>query len=232
MSEMATPGDTLVTLARLHTPTEAVLHKNCLEQAGIPAFLSDANLVQADAWLTTAVGGVRLQVPASCEAEAREVLAQLAAGALDLAPDAEVKPAAIDPSLRLWNPDAAAFFSLFFTPVFGAWLHAVNAWRLGDAGLKRRAVWALVGAAGVTAWALFRALGDEVSVRHAFLASGMTSAYTLLWYAVAGHAQSKHLTERFGSRYVRRPIWLAVACAMGLMVLPGALHEVLAELTR
>ena len=31
-----------------------------------------------------------------------------------------------DQELQLWNPNAAAIWSLFFTPIFGAWIHARN----------------------------------------------------------------------------------------------------------
>ncbi|MGB0769032.1 MAG: hypothetical protein ACPGYV_15145, partial [Phycisphaeraceae bacterium] len=37
------------------------------------------------------------------------------------------------PALRLYSPNAAANWSLLFTPIFGAYLHAKN-WRaIGDA---------------------------------------------------------------------------------------------------
>lgn len=37
-------------------------------------------------------------------------------------------------AIALWNPNAAANWSLLFTPLFGAYLHMLN-WRsLGEAG--------------------------------------------------------------------------------------------------
>ena len=43
-------------------------------------------------------------------------------------------------SIRLWNPNVASCLSLFFTPAFGAWLHAVN-WRsLGENDKARQSM--------------------------------------------------------------------------------------------
>jgi hypothetical protein len=64
-------GDGLVTLRRYLQPVEAELDRARLESEGIAAFLQDSSLMT----LSTADSpGVRLQVAASDEARAREVL--------------------------------------------------------------------------------------------------------------------------------------------------------------
>lgn len=55
-------GDDLVTVTRFATPTEAYVFQGCLESEGVPAFVADANLVQANSFLVSAVGWVRVQV--------------------------------------------------------------------------------------------------------------------------------------------------------------------------
>lgn len=44
----------------------------------------------------------------------------------------------------LWNPNAAALWSLLFLPVFGATLHMLNARAMGDKDQIRQSKWALI----------------------------------------------------------------------------------------
>jgi hypothetical protein len=67
-------NDRLVTVATFGGPIEANLAKNCLESAGVNAFLADEEAA-AMAWhLTNAFGGIKLQVR---EQDAEEALAVL-----------------------------------------------------------------------------------------------------------------------------------------------------------
>ena len=72
-------GDRVI-VARYLTPTEAHLCKSCLEGAGIPAEVGDANLLQANELLFSALGGASLRVPEAFVAEAKEVLAAVERG--------------------------------------------------------------------------------------------------------------------------------------------------------
>jgi hypothetical protein len=65
-------GD-LVMIARYSTALDAQLLQSRLEVEGVPAFVVDDNIVQMNAFLTMAVGGVRVLVPESCSARAREI---------------------------------------------------------------------------------------------------------------------------------------------------------------
>jgi Putative prokaryotic signal transducing protein len=65
-------GD-LVLIARYSTVLDAQLLQSRLEVEGVPAFVVDDNIVQMNAFLTMAVGGVRVFVPESFAARAREI---------------------------------------------------------------------------------------------------------------------------------------------------------------
>lgn len=126
-SQPAHLGD-MTTVARRASPTEANLLKNVLVAAGIPAVVADANLVQADSWMANAYGGVRVMVRAAFAEAALEAIKQFEAGAFQL-PSEEDEPPQAGPQktdLRLWGPDASAFWSFALTPVFGAWVHWRN----------------------------------------------------------------------------------------------------------
>lgn len=65
-----------VTLRRYRDLTEAIVASSVLESAGIPAYLRDENLIRLDWPMSNYIGGVRLQVDASDEQIAAELLAQ------------------------------------------------------------------------------------------------------------------------------------------------------------
>jgi predicted RNA-binding Zn-ribbon protein involved in translation (DUF1610 family) len=64
----------LVTVGRFTNEFEAELVRAKLEQAGIAAAVVDANIVAVNWLLSNAVGGVRVQVPASRAEEAKAIL--------------------------------------------------------------------------------------------------------------------------------------------------------------
>lgn len=72
-------GD-FITISNQLTPTEAHLYQGFLANAGIPAEVGDANMVQAYGLLINALGGASLRVPQAFEAEAREVIAAFKRG--------------------------------------------------------------------------------------------------------------------------------------------------------
>jgi hypothetical protein len=67
-------GSDVVCLARFLVPTDAHILCGLLEAEGIATVAGDAHLVQANPFLTTAVGGVRVLVYERDVARAREVL--------------------------------------------------------------------------------------------------------------------------------------------------------------
>src|SRR6478736_94289 len=76
-------GD-LVTIARRFDPIAAELLRGRLAADGIPALLGDAHLVQASALWATALGGVRVMVPASYVPQALRAVAAIEHGELRL----------------------------------------------------------------------------------------------------------------------------------------------------
>jgi len=64
----------LVTVRQFRDLPEALLAKGSLESAGIECFLADENLVRLDWFISNFVGGVKLNVHAEDEANARKLL--------------------------------------------------------------------------------------------------------------------------------------------------------------
>ncbi len=82
---------TLVTVKTYDSLPEAEVGWSLLEQNGIPANLPDRNVAGAAWHWTRAVGGIRLQVPESELATARQLLGErddvLAEGSVDVCPE-------------------------------------------------------------------------------------------------------------------------------------------------
>ena len=225
-TEVLYMGD-MTTVARRTTPTEANLLKGMLTAAGIPATVADANLVQADSWLTYAVGGVRVMVPSAFAEKALATIEEYESGAFQLPSDddEDVRPTPQATNLRLWGPDISAFWSLSLTPVFGATIHYLNSRTLAHRqGVAL--IW-LLASIVVTAAGFYATLSARWELAGAFQASSFVSAVTLVWYALSGRAQSKHVATSFGSRYVKRPllpIWIA---ALAFLILVGSLGSLI-----
>jgi len=66
------------TVDRFFHPTDAHIAAGKLESEGIPVFLLGINHASANWLLSNALGGIRLQVPASYVDDARQLLAQIA----------------------------------------------------------------------------------------------------------------------------------------------------------
>jgi hypothetical protein len=81
-------GD-FVTIARRFDPIAAELLRGRLAADGIPATLGDAHLVQAYALWATALGGVRVMVPASYAQQALRAIDAIEHGELRLEDEAE-----------------------------------------------------------------------------------------------------------------------------------------------
>jgi hypothetical protein len=64
----------LVTIRQFRDLPEALLAKGSLESAGIECFLADENLVRLDWFISNFIGGIKLNVHAADEANARKLL--------------------------------------------------------------------------------------------------------------------------------------------------------------
>jgi hypothetical protein len=107
--------------------------------------------------------------------------------------------------VALWNPNAAALWSVIFTPVFGAYLHALN-WRaLGDREREEASmVWVFAGGALLIVMLLIEVVmpksynqGDSVSHTIEF-------AFLLAWYFASARAQARLVKAKYGGSFTRK----------------------------
>lgn len=112
-------------------------------------------------------------------------------------------------AVALWNPTAAALWSLLLTPAFGAWLHMRNWERLGQPDKARQARWWFAGllVLGLASYMLAAAgavLGREDLGPPWWLALAVFG----IWCVLAAYPQISHVDDRHGEGYERRS-WAA-----------------------
>ena len=73
-------AERLVTVATFHLAAQAAMARNALEAAGIPAVVTDAEVVAMDWLLAPAVGGIKVQVRAADADPAVTVIRDFEAG--------------------------------------------------------------------------------------------------------------------------------------------------------
>lgn len=208
-------SDDFVKVAVCGTPTEAYILKGVLESAGLSPQVADANIVQANTWMSPALGGVRVLVPLSQLQQAQEVIAAFNAGAYTLgegSADAVTRPEIPAP---VFSPDVAAAWGFLLTPLFGPSVQVANCLILGSrAGLLGQVLWLVFGVLAMAAGLKFvvaRFPGDLFVV---FRASLMLSLLQIAWYVSVGQSQSRHFIECYGPNYKRRPLWLPISVAV------------------
>lgn len=139
------------------------------------------------------------------------------------APDsAPIEPPATT-APRLWNPNAAASWSLIFSPVFGALLQRSNWLAMGHPDKAARSlqwVWAylvfLVVTVGVSA-----VLPSEKAADLLTRVAGLV--FLVVWYYANGKEQVGLVLARYGRTYPRKswlkPIGLALLVAIAFVML-------------
>ena len=128
-------------------------------------------------------------------------------------------PTISDPPPELWNPNAAACWSLLFTPAFGAFLHARNAERLGRADeAKSNRIWfyaSLVYLAFVLVSIFIPAIPDIIF-------KGAAIGILVGWYTSLGKNQIRYVKDTWQDRYQRRhwtkPLLLGFAGLVGFII--------------
>jgi hypothetical protein len=119
----------------------------------------------------------------------------------------------------LWNPGAAANWSLLFSSAFGAFLHMKNWEALGEPGKAATAKkWFVVTLAVLAAAPVFSVvLPDNKSVDASFRLA--TFALLVGWYASSGRGQMRVVKSKFGKLYPRqgwgKPILMGVLALIG-----------------
>jgi len=225
-----TTGD-FVRVATCGSPTEAHLLKGVLEASGLTPRVADANTVQANTWMTQAVGGVRVLVPAPQAESAHRVIAEFNAGQYQLEdPETPVaENTAVELKTPVFSPDRAVLLSFLLTPVFGAAVQLVNAAALQPAArsLGRWAWLAFLGVASLVGVAVTLQMGPDPFV--VFRVSLALSFITVVWYFLAGQAQSKQLIAVHGPKYPKRSLVKpALGVAIAELILGWGLSELVA----
>jgi hypothetical protein len=114
---------------------------------------------------------------------------------------------------HLWNPNAAAWWSLLLTPAFGAYLHASNWQALGKperAATNMVWVWGIVAFYGVVIVTVF--LPDSKVIDGVMRSAGL--GLLIGWYFSQGRPQARYVKESLGDDYVKK--------SWGLPLLAGA----------
>jgi hypothetical protein len=121
----------------------------------------------------------------------------------------ETRPAAI------WNPNAAANWSLLFSPAFGSYLHMRN-WRaLGEPDKAATArVWFYASLALLIAYPVIGVVGGDTDGAKG-LTRSLGLAFLLTWYFSAGRAQARYVKDKFGAAYDRN---FVVAALIGVVL--------------
>jgi len=116
---------------------------------------------------------------------------------------------------RLWNPNAAACWSLIFSPAFGAFLHARNAESLGRTDeAKANRVWfyASVVYLGIVLVSSFIPAIPDAAFR------GAAIGILLGWYFSLGKKQTQYVKDTFQDGYQRKPWTKPLLIASGALV--------------
>lgn len=199
-----------------NTPTEAQLLKNALEAVEIPAYINDANLLQANDFLTGAVGGVKVLVASFDIERAQQVLREWDQGAFVLEGETMDAPPEFKTLERpVFSPDAATLWSLLLTPAFAAAVEILNLqlMKRKEGWLQAWIYFALM--FGLSIWGIVFLFHAKPSFLSPLLASIGLSAITIISYFISGKQQTAYLIREYGLHYARRPM-LLVAILVGL----------------
>jgi len=114
--------------------------------------------------------------------------------------------------VSIWNPEAAAKWSILFSPIFGGWLISNNWKTLGnEKEAKASILWAYAGIALIVMTIIlnFFVLSEGKSSK------GLFFIYLLVWYFLSAKKQIKYIKETYSNEYDKKswmkPIGIAIA---------------------
>ncbi len=118
----------------------------------------------------------------------------------------------------LWNPNAAANWSVLFTPMFGAWLHMKNWQALGQPAKAAEARhWVIGSALLIFCLSLLSVLAPGNLLADFPRLIGLALLFG--WYFASGRPHARFVAKRFGRDYPRkgwgRPL---AAVVLGIVV--------------
>jgi hypothetical protein len=129
-------------------------------------------------------------------------------------------PPPTGPPPALWNPKAAAYWSLLFSPAYGAFLHARNAdamGRVGEAKANRRWFYVLIAYLGFTFVTIFIFIPIPQG-----LLELVPIALLFGWYLSLGKKQVTYVKETWRDGYERKswkePLLIAFGFLIGISI--------------
>jgi hypothetical protein len=128
----------------------------------------------------------------------------------------EVAPQQDSPAL--WNPNAAANWSLLFSPAFGALVQMKNWQALGEpAKAASSKLWGVISLVIILGLSVLPALlPASRGIEGASRIVGLILLIT--WYFSNGRAQANYVKERFGTSYPRRGWGKPLLIAFGVLI--------------
>ncbi len=119
-------------------------------------------------------------------------------------------------SVALWNPNAAVNWSLLFSPIFGAWLHAKNWNSLGDERKAKQSMYWVYGGIVFSILALIPGKSWSIGI-----------VYLFGWYFLSAKQQIKYVKEKLDGVYEKKglakPIGIAIATLIGFVIVAGVI---------
>jgi hypothetical protein len=133
----------------------------------------------------------------------------------------------------LWNPNAAACWSLVFSPAFGAYLHARNAEILGrKEEAKANRVWFY----GSVIFFGLILISEFIPVIPDVVYRGAGLGILIGWYATLGTKQIKHVKDALQNQYERKswskPIAIGCGCIAAYIITAILLNLVVSAIFR
>jgi hypothetical protein len=123
-----------------------------------------------------------------------------------------------DSSLRLWNPNAAALWSLLFSPAFGAFLHARNAESMNRTGeAKANMIWFYI----TIAYYIFGVVSEFFPPIPDAVFQIAILGLIFGWFFSIGRKQIQHVENTYQNNYQRKswakPMLIAIGCYIGFI---------------
>jgi Flp pilus assembly protein TadD len=118
----------------------------------------------------------------------------------------------------IWNPNAAANWSILFTPAFGSYLQMLN-WRTLNESAKASSAQSWFYASLLMLFICFL-IGTFVSDREDryIILWWLSFPYLITWYLAAGRSQGKYVKAKFGTNYPKKPWGRALLVAAGALI--------------
>jgi hypothetical protein len=114
----------------------------------------------------------------------------------------------------IWNPNAAANWSLLFTPTFGAYLHMLN-WRALDEPRRAESARRWFYASVVLLVLYFLGFSFLYSFADTGLFQAVGLVFLVAWYFASARPQVKYVQTKYGKTYERRHWGTPLLCAFG-----------------